>query len=117
MFSKLLTVSLQALLRPALRARTARERTAAAAVLQAFCSGNIEGQSMLVATVMPVGDEASSDGRALGRPPAYLLTQSLGKSCCHVPKQGICPDAVYPKQCLDRIHCSVAGELFPMFHR
>ena len=59
-------MSLQALLRPALRARTAGERAAAAAMLQAFCSGNIEGQSMLVATVMPVGDEASNDGRALG---------------------------------------------------
>ncbi len=46
----------QALLRPALGARNAGECAAAAMVLQAFCKGNAEGQSMLIATIMPVGN-------------------------------------------------------------
>lgn len=55
---------LQALLRPALQARNAGESAAAAAVLQAFCRGNSEGQSMLIATILPTGEEGATGAGA-----------------------------------------------------
>ena len=46
-----------AVLRAALYAPSGAERAAAHQVLRSFCAGNAEGQSMLVCTIMPVGDD------------------------------------------------------------
>ena len=57
--------ALQALLRCALQGRYPDERATAQAVLRAFCSCNADGQSMLAATLVPVGD---ADDGAQARP-------------------------------------------------
>lgn len=55
---------LQALLRPALQARSAGESAAAAAVLHTFCRGNREGQSALIATILPTGEQSATGAGA-----------------------------------------------------
>eukprot|EP00884_Botryococcus_braunii_P007321 jgi/Botrbrau1/16590/Bobra.0068s0020.1 len=47
--------AVQVLLKVALDGREAPERAAADSVVRAFCSGNLEGQTMLAATLMPIG--------------------------------------------------------------
>ncbi|KAK9814747.1 hypothetical protein WJX72_010794 [[Myrmecia] bisecta] len=54
--------ALHAVLRTALFSSSAEERAAAQQVLRSFCSGNAEGQSMLVCTIMPVGDDMDQGG-------------------------------------------------------
>jgi len=65
----------QTLLRAALGARNAGECAAAAMVLQAFCKGNAEGQSMLIATIMPAGNHGLEGSGARQAFPHPLSTR------------------------------------------
>jgi hypothetical protein len=79
--------AVQILLKVALDGREAAERAAADAVIRAFCSGNLEGQTTLAATLMPMGGlDAGTPGetdatfgaevlRALSSPDAALCAR------------------------------------------
>ena len=71
------TPALRQVLRICLRAKEPAEYAAAKSVIRAFCRGNIDGQNMLVATLLPIADQDPGRVSGHGTLPAVKYTASV----------------------------------------